>query len=639
MGFDDTLQGLIERAPAAPWRVVDCSVTLAAARGDDRCAKRGLPEVHMKREDIADMRPYETADSQQSWMEAVATITTSDVDPRSHPGDLECAVTLDEPVLGARPHEADALQDSRRNRAAALRSWASARIVRRVSASERANVGRAHFDRAKVRASQGDVSGAILDYEAAIMFAPDFAEAHSNLGNLYLQSGRPDDALRAFSTAIRAKPDLAPVYCNLATVLIDLERCDEAIAASETALRFAPDLYEAHANLCRAYRRSGRDREALAPALRATELRPDRSAFVYLGAAAFQLDALDVAHDANRRALELDSTCAAAHSNLGWIYHVTGRHDEAIAAGAAAIAAQPDHVHAHINLGLSLLICGDFARGWDEYVWIWRDPARAAQYPYLDRVMLWNGEAFAGRQLLITVEQGFGDAIHMVRYLPGVKARGGRVILEVEAALVALFAGLPGVDELHVRSDVATLAGDVDLQIPLLGLPRALATDLSSIPAPIPYLRAQQERVERWRPRLGSSARVRVGIVWAGNPGHHDDRHRSVRFEDFAALGGIDGIAWFGLQKGRNEERRSCGSFTLDPLGAEIGDFADTAAILTQLDLVIAVDTSVVHLAGAMGIPVWTLLPFAPRAPRFALVSDDATVSPADQRRLGIRLH
>jgi tetratricopeptide (TPR) repeat protein len=440
----------------------------------------------------------------------------------------------------------------------------------------------------------------------------DFAEAHSNLGSLYLQSGRRDDALHAYETAISAKPDLAPVYCNLANVLIDLERCDEAIAASETALRLAPDLYEAYANLSRAYRRSGRDREALAPALRAAELRPDRDAFVHLGYAAFNLDALDIALEATRRALELDSTCAKAHCNLGGIYHHTGRYAEAIAACAAAIGFWPGHVHAHVNLALSLLICGEFARGWDEYVWVWRLPALRAHYPNLDRMTLWTGEAFAGRQLLITIDQGFGDAIQMARYLPAVKARGGRVILEVKPALVALFAGFPGVDELHVRSDVATLAADVDLQIPLLGLPRAFATDLSSIPAPIPYLRAQQERVERWRPRLASPARLRVGIVWAGSPGHHDDRHRSVRLEDFAALGGIDGIAWFGLQKGRDEERRSCGSFTLDPLGAEIGDFADTAAILAQLDLVIAVDTSVVHLAGAMGIPVWTLLPFAP---------------------------
>ena len=488
--------------------------------------------------------------------------------------------------------------------------------------SEREDVGRAHFDRAKVCASLGDVSGAVLAYEAAVMYAPDFAEAHSNLGNLYLQSGRRNDALRAYATAIRAKPNLAPVYCNLANILIDLGRCDEAIVAAETALRLAPDFYEAHVNLCQAYRRSGRDREALAPTLRATDLRPDRDAYVYLGAAAYNLDALDVAMDAYRRALELDAKCADAHCNLSWLYHMTGRYAEAIAAGAAAIALSPDGALAHLNLAFSLLICGDFARGWDEYVWTWRLPERRVEYPYMDRVRLWNGEPFAERQLLITLDQGLGDAIQMVRYLPAVKARGGRVILEVRTglgpqfqartALLPLFAELPGVDELRVHSECAILFDDVDLQVPLSGLPRALATDLTSIPAPIPYLRAQPERVERWRSRLESPARLRVGIVWAGNPGHSNDRRRSVRLEDFAALGGIDGIAWFGLQKGREEERQSCDSITLDPLGAEISDLADTAAILMHLDLVIATDTAIVHLAGAMGKPVWTLLAFAP---------------------------
>jgi tetratricopeptide (TPR) repeat protein len=482
-----------------------------------------------------------------------------------------------------------------------------------VRVSERAEVGRAHYDRAKVCTSQGDLSAAVLAYEAAVVFAPDFAEAHSNLGNLYLQSGRRDDALHAYTTAIRANPDLAPVYCNLATVLIELERYDEAIAASETALRLTPDLYEAHVNLCRAYRRSGRNHEALVVALRATELRPDPDAYVSLGVAAFTLDALDIAFDAIRRALELDETCANAHWNLGWFCHETGRYSEAIIASETAIALRPDLAQAHVNLALSLLVRGDFARGWDEYVWMWRVPGRHGNYPYFDRVTLWNGETFAGRKLVITLDQGFGDAIQMARYLPTVKARGGRVVLEVQPALFPLFADLPGVDELRVAGAGAALADDVDLQVPLLGLPRALATDLGSIPAPIPYLRARPERIERWRPRLKSPAPLRVGIVWAGNPDHWVDRRRSVRLEDFAAaLGSIDGIAWFGLQKGRDEERRSCGSFTLDPLGAEIGDFADTAAILAQLDLVIAVDTSIVHLAGAMGKPVWTLLPFVP---------------------------
>jgi hypothetical protein len=224
---------------------------------------------------------------------------------------------------------------------------------------------------------------------------------------------------------------------------------------------------------------------------------------------------------------------------------------------------------------------------------------------------------------LITPDQGFGDAIQMVRYLPTVKALGGRVILEAKAPLIPLFADIASIDELRTHVDGADLADDVDLQIPLSGLPRAFGTDLGSIHAPIPYLRPSQERIERWRPRLERSAGLRVGVAWAGSSSYDNDRRRSMRLEDFAVLGKIDGIAWFGLQKGRDEERRSCGSLTFDPLGAQIGDFADTAAILVQLDLLISSDTSIVHLAGALGMPVWTLLPFAPDW-RWLLARDDS---------------
>ena len=547
------------------------------------------------------------------------------------------------------------------------------------SVCELATIGRAHNERARVRAAQGDVSGAILAYETVVAYAPDFAEAHSNLGNLYLQSGRLDDALRAYETAIRAEPELAPLYCNRAAVLIGLDRCDEAVAALKTTLRLAPNLYEAHANLCQAYRRSGRDREALAPAQRATELRPNPDAFVELGVAAFHLAEFDRALAAYQQALALDPTCAKAHCNLAAVHHVAGRHAEAIAAGeaatalqpdfvlahcnlaagyhltgryteaiaaceaalavqpdfalahcnlgvsyhstgryaearaafGAAIALQPDFALAHFNLALALLVCGDFARGWDEYVWLWRVPDQRAQYPYLDRLPIWNGEEFPNRRLLITADAGFGDAIQLVRYLPAVKARGGRVVLEVKTALMALFADVPGIDELRVRTDSADFADDVDLHIPLSGLPRAFASDLGSIPTSVPYLRARPERIEHWRPRLEVPARLRVGLVWAGNPRHANDCRRSVQLDDFALLAEIEDIAWFGLQKGRDEECRSCGPFTVDPLGSEIGDFADTAAIVAQLDLVIAVDTAVAHLAGALGTPVWTLLPFA----------------------------
>jgi tetratricopeptide (TPR) repeat protein len=527
-------------------------------------------------------------------------------------GDLARARMLYREALRMDPRQADALH-MLGLLAQQSGDLPSARTLMEESVAIRPTVALVHFNLANVRDLQGDFAGAILAYEAAVVVAPGCAEAHSNLGNLYGQVGRRDDALRAYAEAIRAKPDFAPVYSNLAVVLIDLGRFDEAIRALETALRLAPDIPEAHLNLGQAYRRSGRFREAIDATRRAIELRPDyRDAYLNLALAAFEIEEFDVSIDANRRALELDATSPQTHFNLAMVYHLAGRYAEAIATYRSAIALWPDFVEAHANLAFSLLVSGDFARGWEEYVWIWRLPAKRADYPYLDRATLWNGETFAGRQLLITRDQGFGDAIQMVRYLPAVKALGGRVVLEVLPALLTLFEGFAGIDELRVVGDVAMFRDDVDLYIPLTVLPRALRTDVASIPAPIPYLRASDERVERWRARIESSARLRVGIVWAGFPGNVDDRHRSVRLEDFAALGTIDGITWFGLQKGRDEECPSCGPLILDPLGAEIKDFADTAAVLAHLDLVISIDTAIVHLAGAMGKPVWTLLPFVP---------------------------
>jgi hypothetical protein len=214
--------------------------------------------------------------------------------------------------------------------------------------------------------------------------------------------------------------------------------------------------------------------------------------------------------------------------------------------------------------------------------------------------------------LLVTREQGFGDAIQMARYFPALKARGGTVAVEIAPALAPLFATAPGIDELFVVTDAVEPRADIDVHIPLLGLPGAFRTDLASIPSGVPYLHADPAKIARWSSRLAGDARLRVGIAWAGSPGHVDDRHRSCRLSDFEPLARVEGVAWFGLQKGRDEDLRESGALRLEPLGPEIEDFADTAAIMTALDLVISVDTATAHLAGALGRPVWTLLPVVP---------------------------
>lgn len=511
--------------------------------------------------------------------------------------DPQAADALD--LLGCLAQEAGDLPAARRSIEASIRA--------------RPAVAATHYNLGVVCALLDDVAAAIAAYRAAVDLCPGFAEAHANLGNVYRRARRSGDALRAYAAAIGAQPDFAPAYVNLATVLIELERYDDAIRALETAVRIAPDLPEAHANLGQAYRRSGRFRAATIASARALERRPGYcEAYLNLALAACDLDDLPLALAANDEALARHPTSADVHCNRARVFFGCGRHAEAVAAAEAAIALRPHYAQAHVNLALALLALGDFARGFDEYVWMWRVPTRRAQYPYLDRVPLWNGEPFAGRRLLITRDQGFGDAIQMARYFPAVKALGGEVIVEALPPLLSLLRGHDGIDELRAAADAPVIDPAIDLHVPLLGLPRALRTTADAIPAPIPYLDAPAELVARWRPRMARPGRLRVGLVWSGNAGHATDHHRSLPFEELAPLAALAGIAWFALDKGPQAASRSCGALVLEPLGPQIRDFGDTAAILTQLDLVIAVDTAVAHLAGALGRPVWTLLAFAP---------------------------
>jgi hypothetical protein len=209
-------------------------------------------------------------------------------------------------------------------------------------------------------------------------------------------------------------------------------------------------------------------------------------------------------------------------------------------------------------------------------------------------------------------DQGFGDFIQMMRYFPEVKRRGGTLVVEVPRPLERLAHACASIDEVRVVRTVERPLSDVELHVPLMTLPRIFETRLESIPAPVPYLVPDPALVARWAPHVSATAERRIGIAWAGNEVHADDRHRSARLEELAPLAAVDGVAWFSLQKGRDERRSACGEFRFTPLGAQIGDFAETAAIVAQLDLVVTVDTAVAHVAGALGKPVWVLLPFVP---------------------------
>ena len=273
-----------------------------------------------------------------------------------------------------------------------------------------------------------------------------------------------------------------------------------------------------------------------------------------------------------------------------------------------ALAINPDYAEAHHYKAYLQLLTGDFDKGWREHEWRW---LTGDMKPHGFKGPLWDGKNLAGRTILLHCEQGLGDSIQFIRYARMVKEKGGRVLLSCPSALARLFTGMEGVDEIF--PDVRTLPG-YDCHAPLLSLPLHFATTPDTIPAAVPYLRAEAAQVHVWRDRLAPLPGLRVGVAWRGNPIHKNDRNRSMAPALFSGFLDLDSIAVVSLQKDGNADEIAAlgarGPF-LDA-GPMLDDLADTAALMTNLDLVVTVDTSVCHLAGALGVPVWTLLPFAP---------------------------
>jgi hypothetical protein len=340
---------------------------------------------------------------------------------------------------------------------------------------------------------------------------------------------------------------------------------------------------------------------------------PPVEELIEAGNAALRSDRFAEALSAYRSALQEAPGRAEIYCNIAHACHLLAEFETEIAMLEQALALEPGLVDAHTNLGVTLLLLGDFARGWQEYEWRLRSGAALEKgaYAYLAAAPAWEGEPLGERTLVVGRDQGMGDFIQMMRFLPRVKARGGKIVVEAVAPLASLLEGFPGVDDVRVVREVERPMKGAGAYVALMSLPRILGVDAATIPA-APYLRADPARLAYWKERVRSDAPLRIALVWAGNPGHADDRHRSCPFEDLAPLGAVEGVEFFSLQKGREETRSRGGSLAVTPLGPELRDFSDTAAVIELVDLTIGVDTAAVHLAGALGRPVWTLLPFVP---------------------------
>ena len=483
-------------------------------------------------------------------------------------------------------------------------------------------------------------------YRRALKVKPNFAEAHNNLGNTLLKLGKLVEAEASYRRVLEIKPDFVEAHNNLGSILLKLDRLPEAEASYRRVLEIKPGFVEAHNNLGNTLLKLGKLVEAEASYRRVLEIKPDYAeVYSNLGNILHEQDRLPEAEASLRMALKLNPGFAKAHNNLGNTLIKLRRWSEAETSLRRAIEIEPDYAEAYINLCIALqwqgqlteaeasyrramqikpdyfeaqwllsfifLALGQFQRGWQEYEMRWKrnKPDRLPETPY----SCWLGEKdIAGKKLLIQFEQGFGDAIQMLRYIPLLEQKNIECWIQVPNSLCCLVA------RSFPRSKVVgqhICPEGLDYRIPVMSLPLAMQTFSEQlIPSHIPYLIPDNDRVSFWQKQLASTRSKTVGLVWRGNPKHKNDRNRSASLMDLLPLVvAYESIQFVTLQKDLTDaERNTLKNYSnTRMLDAELTDFDETAAVMCNMDIVISVDSAPVHLSGALGKSTWILLPFS----------------------------
>jgi tetratricopeptide (TPR) repeat protein len=430
----------------------------------------------------------------------------------------------------------------------------------------------AHHRLGKAQERLGDWDGATESYRRALALQPDSPDPHGSLARLQCKQGAYGDAVQSCRRALALDPNRDEIHIQLGNALTDLGNYGAAVEAYRRALALKPDSAEAVYGLGYFFERKGD---------------------------------LASATDSFQNALKLNPHLGGAHLHLGTCHLLQGDLRKAAECFEQLLKLEPDSAEARAFLGLIHLKQGNFRPGLSEYESRWGTPY-GLRFRRTFSQPLWKGEPLEGSRILLYAEQGMGDTLQFARYVPLVAARGAKVVLEVQPRLHRLLSLAKGPEEVICRD--APLP-EVDWQCPLLSLPLAFATELNSIPAKIPYIYPDPAQVEIWRHRLSGSS-LRIGLVWGGSPLHPHELWRSIPLEQLAPLTNLEGTAFYSLQMGPPASQvKELGSRVhIIDLQDEQRDFADTAAIVANLDLVISIDTSVVHLAGAMGKPVWVML-------------------------------
>ena len=506
----------------------------------------------------------------------------------------------------------------------------------------------------------GDLELAVELISRATELAPDYGPALINLGNALQAAGRPDDAVKKFERALELDPSAGIAASNLASALNDLALHEEARRTGEQAVQLIAELPDAHVNLGNALLGLGRPEAAQEKYMAALERDPHHaSAWFNLGNAHADAGNFRAAVPPYEKAVQFDPGNGDAHYNLANAYQQLDAYADAIESFERALVIEPEHIDAkcnlagawqslgqpdravdilrdairqemlrgdhesvdlHWNLSLALLQSGNMRDGWREFEWRWRTPTFSAFRREFTEP-LWDGRDIAEKSIFVHAEQGFGDALQFVRYVPLLAAKGARVTLECRPELQSLFEKVEGVSRcLPLGADV----GGFDVHAPLMSLPYLFGTSETSVPADVPYLTPPSGIVPD--PRLTRASGVKVGVVWSGSPTRPDNYKRSCPLSAWGPILDVPGVKFFSLQVGHDHDQLTGAEKASEvvDLGRGFGDFADTAAAVANLDMVISVDTSVLHLAGALGVTAFALL----SQPTGFLWMDDRADSP-----------
>ena len=442
--------------------------------------------------------------------------------------------------------------------------------------------------------AQGRIDDSLDAKQKAANLSPSDAEAWSNLGNAYQDKNRLEDALKCLEYAITISPNLAVAHNNLGITLEKLNRLHDAQACYQKALALRPDYVEAHYNY---------------------------------GVTLQKMARYDDAQKSYRLAIDYNPNHAKAHSNLGLVLKHLSQFSDSETHFVAAITLDPHFIDAHYNFALLLMLLGRLKEGWAQYQWFYHpqntNPSKPNQ-PNLN-AQQWQGQALQGKTILIHSEQGFGDMIQFVRYAQHLKAHGASVWVLVTKPLVALFNTIAWIDRVLENGEQHNTT--YDFWVFPLALPYWFQTTLENVPCNVPYLTVNATKVAWWKNwfvQAGTNRNKKIGLVWAGNPVHSNDANRSIDLSQFACLNDLENITWVSLQLGETARLRCLNSpLNLLDASAHIEDFTDSAALLANLDLLISVDSSPAHLAGALNVPVWTLITAVPDW-RWLLERDDS---------------